>query len=267
MPPIIYPVPHIPMLGKGSVLLDIFDANGNPTGLVHLGNCTKFELDLKDDIAELYQSLNKNVTLIATALKKRQPKITITGTDFSSQHVAIVQMSAGKTTLAVAAATITGEVLASATCSKLGKFFRTSVPNIDNVTVPPVIKSGATTLAAGTDYNVMDPVSGLIYIPLTSTETEADELTITYNTLVGSFDQVAGATVPFQNGHILFVPDPVDGQKIGCDIWNVNLNPNGNLGLISDDYGNWTLDGNILDDTAAHPTCPFYQYTFFGVAS
>ena len=30
MQPITYPVPHLPMLGKGSVLLDVFDTNGNP---------------------------------------------------------------------------------------------------------------------------------------------------------------------------------------------------------------------------------------------
>ena len=79
----------------------------------------------------------------------------------------------------------------------------------------------------------------------------------------GSFDHVAGATIPFVQGHILFVPDPVDGQKIGCDIWRCNLNPNGQIGLIADDYGNWSLDGNILDDTANHPTAPFYDYTFY----
>jgi hypothetical protein len=61
----------------------------------------------------------------------------------------------------------------------------------------------------------------------------------------------------------VFSPDPVDGQKIGCDIWRVNLNPNGQFGLITEDYGNWTLDGNILDDTANHPLSPFYEYTFF----
>src|SRR5712664_4244245 len=102
MPGLKYPIPHVPMLGKGSILFDIFDlVTGLPTGLRHLGNCTKFEIDIKDDLAELYQSLNKTVTLIATAVKKRTPKISITGTDFSSDHMAIVAMSAGKTTLAV----------------------------------------------------------------------------------------------------------------------------------------------------------------------
>ena len=261
---IIYPVPHKPMLGKGSVLLDVFDANGLPTGFGHLGNATKFEIDLKDDIAELFQSLNKNVTLIASALKKRQGKVTITGHDFSSDHIAVAQMSAGKTTLATTASVYTAETLISTAQAPkaIGRYFRTANRNVDPTTTPPVLTSNAIVLVAGVDYVIADPVQGLFYIPAgSSIATHA--VTITYSTLVGSFDQVAAATIPFVQGHLLFVPDPVDGQKIGCDIWRVNLNPNGQLGLIADDYGNWTLDGNILDDTANHPAAPFYQYTFF----
>lgn len=139
--------------------------------------------------------------------------------------------------------------------------------NVDDTTNKPVltqVQSGSpVTLTEGTDYVVADPVAGLIYIPVGSTILASVEVDITYHTLAGSQDQVAGATVPFQQGHLVFDPDPVDGQKIGVDIWRVNLNPNGNLGLIADDYGNWTLDGNILDDTANHPSAPFYQFTFF----
>jgi hypothetical protein len=262
-----YQIPHIPMLGKGSILLDQFDVNGNPTGVFkHLGNCTKFEIDLKDDIAELYQSLNKNVTLIATAVKKRQPKVTITGTDFSSDHIAIAQMSAGKTTLATTATTFTAETLISAAQAPnaIGRYFKTLNMNIDNVGTPPVLMSNSVTLVLGTDYLVLDPVQGIFYIPAGST-IASHAVTITYHTLVGSFDQVAAATIPFVQGHIYFSPDPVDGQSIACDIWRVNLNPNGQLGLIADDYGNWSLDGNILDDTANHPNANFYQYTFIGV--
>jgi hypothetical protein len=264
MPGLKYPIPHVPMLGKGSILLDIFDANGLPTGLRHLGNCTKFEIDLKDDVARLKQSLNKSVTLIASALKGREPKISITGTDFSADHVAIAHMSSGKTALAVTAGTVTGESLvsAAAVANAKGRYFRTATPNYDPTTTPPVLTQNAAPLAS-TDYVLADPVAGLIYFPSTSTIDTTHEITITYHTLLKSFDQVAGATVPFQQGHIVFVPDPVDGQKIGCDIWRTNVFPNGQFGLISDDYGNWSLDGDILDDTANHPNSPFYLYTFF----
>lgn len=261
-----YPVAHVPMLGKGSILLDRFDpVTGLPTGFQHLGNCTKFELDLKDDLAELYQSLNKNVTLIATAVKKRQPKISITGTDFSSDHMVLAQMASGKTTVATTATTVTGETLVSAAqaANAKGRYFRFANLNVDNSGTPPVLTQNLVTLVAGTDYVVADAAKGLVYFPLSSSIDGTHAITATYHTLVGSNDQVAGATVPFVQGHILFVPDPVDGQKIGCDIWRCNLNPNGQLGLIADDYGNWSLDGNILDDTANHPSAPFYQYTFF----
>src|SRR3974377_2365478 len=112
-----YPVPHIPMLGKGSILFDRFDANGSAQGFIHLGNCPKCELDTKDEAAQLFQSINKTPSLIATTLKKRTPTLSITGTDFSSDHMALAMMSAGKITLSVQATEVTGEALASVTAT------------------------------------------------------------------------------------------------------------------------------------------------------
>ena len=42
-----------------------------------------------------FSVLNK-VPMIATAVKKRQPKIIIEGSDFNSEHIAIAQMAPGK---------------------------------------------------------------------------------------------------------------------------------------------------------------------------
>ena len=269
MPGFKYPIPHIPMLGKGSILLDQFDpTTGTPTGFQHLGNCTKFELDMKDDIAELYQSLNKNVTLIATAVKKRQPKISITGTDFSSDHIARRADVCGENDARDDGrdGERGGSHHRGASAERKERYFPRGEYERDPTTTSPApvahVERGRT-LAAGTDYQLVDPVSGLIYIPLGST-ISTYAVTVTYDTLVGSFDQVAGARRSrFSRVISCSIPDPVDGQKIGVDIWRVNLNPNGKIGLIADDYGNWTLDGNILDDTANHPDAPFYEYTFF----
>src|ERR1700745_977010 len=129
MQPLQYPLAHLPMLGKGSVLFDRFDANGNLQGFMHLGNCTKFEIDLKDTRAELYQSLNKSVTLIAAALKQRQPMIHITGTDLHVDPLGLATMSDGASLLSVTASTITAEVLISASAITngvyKGRYFRT----------------------------------------------------------------------------------------------------------------------------------------------
>jgi hypothetical protein len=253
------------MLGKGSILFDRFDASGNPTGYTPFGNCTKFDLTHKDDRAELFQSLNKSASLIATGLKKRTVSVAIVGTDFRSDMMAIALMSSGKTTLTTAVATITAEVLvpAAAAANAKGKYFALLNRNVDNVGTPPALTQNAVALAAGTDYIVVDAVEGLIYFPTSSSIDTTHSITCTYHTLVGSQDQVAGATQPQIVGRLRFVPDPTDGQKIGVEAWRVNLYPSGQLGLIADDYGNWTLDGELLDDTANHPNSPYYLQTFY----
>jgi len=264
--PVSYPVAHDPMFGKGSVMLDIFDlVTGLPTGLQHLGNVPKFELEVKDDKAELFQYINATPSKIASAVKKREVKLTIEGSDFNFSHVAIAQLSSGKTSLAIGAGTVTAEVLVSAAqaVNAKGRYFRTGTINIDDVTVLPALTQNAIVLMAGVDYVVADAQKGLVYFPLTSSIDTTHAVTITYNTLVGTFAQVPGANLPFVKGRVLFVPDPTDGQKMGCEIWRVNLSPTGQLGLIADDYGKWTLDGDVLDDSANHPGDPFYQYTFF----
>lgn len=263
MQPIQYPLAHLPMLGKGSVMFDRFDANGLLTGAMHLGNCSKFEIDLKDTRAELYQSLNKSVTLIAAALKQRQPMIHITGTDFNFDHVALATMASGATILAQTAQVITAETLISAanTGNCKGRYYRTVNKNLDPLPANVSVKQGATTFVAGTDYILVDPAQGLFYIPLGSSMATGAAITVDYHTLVGNFNQVAGATQGLIQGRLYFSPDPTDGAKIGAEIWKVNLSPNGALGMIADDYGNWTLDGYILDDTANHPAAPFFLLT------
>jgi len=265
MPGLTYPIPHLPMLGKGSILLDIFDATGNPTkSYIHLGNCHKLEFDIKDDIAELYQSLNKSVSLIATALKKRQPGVQITGTDFSSDHMAIVQMAGLKTTLTQTVQSITGEALLSATAAKKGRYARTLIGNLD-VSSPAntVVHQTPAVLVQGSDYVVADPVIGLIYFPASGSVAEGTPLTIDYMTLAATHDQVAPGTQPHVKCALHFDPDPTDGQKIAVDIWRMNFNPSGPVGFIADDYGNWQLKGMILDDTANHPLSPYGLETFY----
>jgi len=118
-------------------------------------------------------------------------------------------------------------------------------------------------LVAGEDYILVDPIEGLIYFPTNTTADTAHSVTCTYKTIVGSQSQVAGAVLPQILGRLRFVPDPTDGQKLGVEAWRVNLYPAGQLGLIADDYGNWTLDGELLDDTANHPLSPYYLQTFY----
>jgi len=257
-----YPLPNIPMLGKGLVMFAKIIA-GVQQGFYPFGNCTKLELEPKDDIAELYESINASASLIATALKKRQIKIAITGTDFKDDVMDLVLMGNGKTTVSTAVATHTAEVLVPAAVgTHRGRFFQTLFRNLDAVGTPPVLTNNAVPLVSGTDYLLVDPVTGLFYFPATTSAVDGDVTTVTYHTLVGSQTEVAGGVSPVISGAIKFSPDPTDGQKIALDVWNINLSPTGQIGLIADDYGNWQLDGLVLGDYINHPTQPFYRATF-----
>ena len=267
MPGLVYPVPHVPMLGKGTILVNQFKNPADPlslTSYLSLGNCIKLEVDLKDDIAELYQSINKNVSLIASALKKRQPNLVIEGTEFDAAHMALAMMAGSLTTLTQTVQTVVAEPLASATAQKKGMYFQTLIGNLD-VSLPAntVVHQGGTPLVAGVDYQIADPVMGLIYFPLLGAVSEATAVTIDYKTLAATVPQVNAATLPYIAGRVLFDPDPTDGQKIGLSIWNVRLNPSTPLGMIADDYAKWSMKGMILDDSANHPDCPYWQATFY----
>jgi|SRR5215469_3421824 len=258
-----YQVNHVPSLGKGSVLLDRF-LNGSPTGVfIHLGNCSKFELEPKDDMAELYQSLYPSPTKIAQAVKKRDIKISIEGTDFSADHSQIYSIASGVATRSQTGATVTAEVVVSAaqTANAKGRYFQVQKFPVATLTD---LKQNSIALVNGTDYVVLDLTHGIIYIPLTSGIDTTGTLAISadYTSATSSASQVPGHTVNFIQGHILFVPDPADGPNIMVDVWRVNLTQNGKIGLISDEYGNWTLEGSCLDDTANHATAPFYQLTY-----
>jgi hypothetical protein len=261
--PITYPVPNLPMLGKGSLLVDVFDANGNLTGYQHMGNCTKVEQEIKDDKASLYQHINAVPALVAYAVKKRDVMVSMTGTDFSFQHMAIAMMAGVETSLVTGTTAVTGEALASATATKHGKFFATAGRNIGSV----VVHQGGTTLGLNTDYTIADALQGLIYFPLSSSVSDTLAVTIDYTPTSVTLSQVAGATVPFVKGRMRFVPDPTDGKKIGVEWWQVNLSPNGKLGLIADDYGNWELEGMVLNDVANHPASPYFLMTDYGATS
>ena len=41
-------------------------------------------------------------------------------------------------------------------------------------------------------------------------------------------------------------------------VWNCSIEPEGGLDLISDDFLEWTLNCEILDDSTNHPNEPYF---------
>lgn len=114
---------------------------------------------------------------------------------------------------------------------------------------------------AGSDYrtNSITLRSGMIDIPETSTIPDKSQVKISYSVPAGVFPKVSGATVSIIEGELLFLGDPSYGPCYNAEFWHVSITPNGDIGLLSDDFATFELNFTCLDDSINHPDDPMYR--------
>jgi hypothetical protein len=127
-----------------------------------------------------------------------------------------------------------------------------------------------TTLTEGVDYIIDDQRlrGGVITIPATSTLKEGDTVYISANVPEASYPTVSGANAGDIAGELLFLGDPNIGGNYVIEAWKVKVTPDGDFtGLISDDFGSFSLTVKFLADYEHHPKYPFYKATMIGKGS
>ena len=134
----------------------------------------------------------------------------------------------------------------------LGRYYALANRNITALTD---IKSGATPLVLGTDYTV-DLVRGRIYILPTGGVTAGEPLTADYTFATWSYTAIAIATQGTIDGYLRYVSNNIKGTNYDGEWWHVSFIPSGQLGLIADDYGAFTIEGECIADAVNHPTSP-----------
>ena len=127
-----------------------------------------------------------------------------------------------------------------------------------------------TALTEGVDY-ILDPQrlrGGVITIPATSTLTAGQSVNISATVPEATFPTVSGASAGDIAGELLFLGDPNIGGNYIIEAWKVKVTPDGDFtGLISDDFGSFTLNVKFLADYEHHSQYPFYKATMIGKAS
>jgi hypothetical protein len=248
------------LLGKGSVYFDRFDTNGNPTGLLHLGNVETFELTTEDDNVDKYSSMTASAPLYSRVNRRRTATLKIVGNEFPPDNLALVLMGTVNTLTQVATG-VTDEPVWAATHA--GGYFTTKqLGPISAVTV----KFGATSGVLGTDYAIINATAGLIRVLPGTVLTGA--VTVSYTptayTSTTSPKVIAGGISGTVSGKIVFIGDPTKGPKMMVEVWHANITPDGAVGLISDDYANLGLSAAVLDDSSNsdHVSFPLYKVTY-----
>lgn len=260
------PSPDNVTFGRGKVMFAPFTTTAAPTQYFHFGNCDTFSIGVAPETVDMTNFMTETSAPYKSVVKKINIPIKVSGFEFSSFNNKINFMG-DATTYTQAAATITGETLASAAITGLkGSFFRTTKRSISG----PILTQGATTLVSGTDYTLEDTSAGVVKILSTgATVTDGTSLLLTYAhaALTGAnvLTVVRGAVDTSVEGRLLFLPDNTTGPDNEVLVWNATLRPDGDVGFIGDDFLKWNLTGVVQDDSAGvyggSTVCPYFQVT------
>jgi hypothetical protein len=240
------------LLGAGQVFFDRTDVD---QGLVHLGNCTQFQVSFEDETREVINRMTASLGTYRKVTSKRTCRVNIVGQEFNPQNAALVTMGS-LADLAVTGSSVTGEVLATAAQAIAGAYYQTAQRDISSL----VLTQGTTTLVEGTDYEITDADLGLVHIisPAGANWTDATQVDADYTYASATNPTIRGGDTGNIYGKLVFIGDPAAGPAMDVQVWNVSIEPEGGLDFIGDDFLEWNLNCEALDDSTNHPNEPFF---------
>lgn len=226
-------------LGSGDLFFDRFK-DGQKTGEIHFGNVTAFNVSTTDETKKLFESMTKNRGLYKEVTTQRTVTANVTGNEFNIENVALALMGS-EGAIDQAAGVIADQTLTAS--AKHGRYYPVGKRNISAV----VVKEGATTFVEGTDYQV-DAASGRVKVLATGSITEGSTLTVSCSYAMTKLKVIEGANAGTIEGSLRFVGDPTAGPAVEVEVFRVKVNPSGELGFISEEFGAWSLTCSVLAD-------------------
>jgi hypothetical protein len=251
------------LVGAGRAFFARTDATTGieTTGLRFLGDCSELRITpAEDEVREHYSSAEAARPLMKRVPIRRKVTFNLKLHEFSIENLALALMG-DQSEYTQANTPIVDEILSTAPI--VGAHYGpTAKRAIGTITV----KRGATTIPSG-EYDLVDAEAGIIFLHnVAATFTGATgNLTISYTPtaiVTGSGRaQVAGGKSTTVEGRLFYLPDPTTGPKTEISVWHISMSPEGDIGLIADDFGEVTVKGEVLTDATNHPAAPYYLVT------
>jgi hypothetical protein len=108
------------------------------------------------------------------------------------------------------------------------------------------------------DYTV-DAKVGRIYIIPGGDIADNASIGVKFDADAVTCVKVVGGNTSKIEGYLRFVGDPTTGPAYHGEFWNISIQPDGELGFISEDWGSITIKFECQDDSANHPKEKFYR--------
>lgn len=223
-------------------------------GFVWVGNVPDFKPAFENSKIEHKESFSGSRLLDKTITTEVKAKISATLEDWSEDNLALAVRA---NTATVAAGSVVDEVLPLNLVA--GDIVATKKQKISAVTMEDSTAGTPLVLVDGTDYRVVDADFGTIEI-LDPTGF-VQPLKVSYSNAAGkstAFFSAAAKEVAIRFEGV----NTADGnKKVMAEIYRVALDPTKELGLITNDLGQFILEGNALvDSTKASNDAVFGQF-------
>ena len=221
--------------GQGRVFIGARDNNGNPQGLVYVGNVPDLKVSLSVETLEHQESQSGQRLTDLQLIKTKKGEFACTLEELIQTNL---ELSLYGSTTAVTTGTVTDEpVIATA---ELGKLYLLGKQNVSSV----VIKAGATTVT-NTKYTVNAKHGSIQFTDITGV---TGAITASYS--YGAANVTAMFTQPLPERWIRFEGlNTADGNReVVIDLYRVAINPAKELSIITDELLKFELSGQVLAD-------------------
>jgi hypothetical protein len=252
------PDPKNLYLGAGSVYFDRFDTDGKSTGLRHLGNVDTFEITTTPEVKEKKNAMDGAKATYAEVVVGNAAALSMVITEYTKENLALAMMGEESAFTQTADAAVVDQGVGPSEDDE--DSVALDVWYDMGVFTPTVtaVKQGVTTLDE--DAYELDAEHGMIRL-LSSYTGDNKAVAGTAITWSGSVPaiaatdglwQVQGMAVGMIKGRVRYISadNQSSGPKLVIDVWICGLTPDGALGLITDDFGSFTLKGKVYADTS-----------------
>jgi len=241
-------------LGKGSLLLALWDANGDTNGFDFMGNANSIEVAAEATNVELFSSTQAAAPLLDRARTRISYTMTVSLNEFTKQNMEYF-LAGERNTKVQGSATATPITF---TDIVTGRWYQLGARQVTNVVAVKVPGSGV--LVLDTDYK-LNTEFGIIQFLDSASLSDDDDVLVEFDNPALSIDQIRIAQAGTKYAHLLYLSDDANTQGNAAqdrlEIWKVDVSPEGGLQFISEEYGAFSLTMGAIDDSTNHPDDPF----------
>ena len=222
---------------RGKVYIGDRDTNGNPDGLIHIGNVPDCTLSLATETLEHKESMSGQDLTDLSITTSKSGELSLTTEELLKEVFGYILNG---TVTDVGAGTVsTDEALCTA--PKVGRIYLTAKQNISSV----VVEDHLGAVVSNTKYTVNGKHGSIEFTDVTGL---TGAVTVTYS--YGAHRSVTMFTADVNNKWFrLEGINKVTNERVVVDLYKIAINPTDGMAFISDELGNAPIKAKVLADT------------------